>query len=291
MIFIKNHKEQSLFDPWDFLGSKRRRLLDDSWAGLFRDYILPILPVNKIAPYFNNGFGRPTKELHTVLGIMILQQAQDLTDEETISQLAFNIQWHYALNIPEESDAIKYICPKTLFNMKKIIIENNLDNILFDKTTGVLAKVFNVDCSKQRIDSVHIKSNMKKLGRIGIFNQSICKFLTNLKRHHKEDFDSLPEEIIEKYLPPKKKKGCFSQVKPSESEKTLKIVSSDLYYLVERFKDRENICSMLSYKVLGRVLNEQCVPPELGEDSKKISIKPPKDIPPKLDYFLITMKI
>ena len=196
MIFIKDHKEQSLFDPWDFLGPKRRNLLDESWAGSFRDYILPALPVEKIAPYFNTGFGRPTKELHTVLGVLTLQQTHDLTDEETIFQLAFNIQWHYALNIPEESDAIKYICPKTLFNMRKIIIENNLDSVLFDETTSVLAKVFDVDFSKQRIDSVHIKSDMKRLGRIGIFNQTIFKFLTNLKRQHREDFGMLPEELV-----------------------------------------------------------------------------------------------
>ncbi len=42
-----------------------------------------------------------------MLGVLLLQQAHDLTDEETVSQLEFNIQWHYALNLTEESDAAR----------------------------------------------------------------------------------------------------------------------------------------------------------------------------------------
>ena len=91
MIRINDHKQRHLFDPWSFLSPKRRQLLDQSWAGLFKDEILSELPVNKFAPYFNDTFGRPTKELYTVLGVLVLQQSLDLNDEESIDQLAFYI--------------------------------------------------------------------------------------------------------------------------------------------------------------------------------------------------------
>ena len=55
-------------------------------------------PLVKWPRFLNDDFGRPTKELYTVLGALILQQAQNLSDEETVKQLSFNIQWHYALN-------------------------------------------------------------------------------------------------------------------------------------------------------------------------------------------------
>ena len=93
MIHTKDHQTGYLFDPWDHLGPKRRKLMEQSWAGLFREHILPQLPVNKIAPYFTEGFGRPTKELYMALGVVVLQQAQDLPDTETLYQLAFNEQW------------------------------------------------------------------------------------------------------------------------------------------------------------------------------------------------------
>ena len=275
MIHIKNHRQKDLFDPWSFISPKRRELLDQSWAGLFKKELLCELPVGEVAPFFTNGFGRPTKEMYTVLGALLLQQTHDLTDEETVNQLAFNIQWHYALNITEESDSAKYICQKTLWNMRSIVVDNGLDAILFDHITDKLAKAFKVNTDNQRIDSVHIKSNMRRLGRIGIFTSSISKFLINLKRGHKELFDTVDKAVSDRYLP-KESLNCFSMVKPSESAKTLASVSADLFHLVEQFKDNPEVKGMHSYKLLERVLKEQC---NVKDDGKAVELKCPQDIP------------
>jgi hypothetical protein len=276
MIRINDHKQRHLFDPWGFLSPKRRQLLDQSWAGLFKDEILSELPVNKFAPYFNDTFGRPTKELYTVLGILVLQQSLDLNDEESIDQLAFNIQWHYALNITEESDSAKYICPKTLWHMRSIAVENRLEGLLFNNITNKLKDVFKVNTDKQRIDSVHIKSNMRRLGRIGIFAKSIHKFLVNLKRGHSQQYESVDKAIIEKYFS-EQALGCFSMVKPSESKKTLTSVADDLFDLVEQFKDCKPVSAMHSYKLLKRVLKEQCNL-QVSEGNKKVEVKKPKEV-------------
>ncbi len=277
MIHIKDHKQTELFDPWGFMSPKRRQLLDQSWAGLFKEHILCELPVQKLVPFFNDDFGRPTKELHTVLGALILQQTHDLTDEEATNQLSFNIQWHYALNITEEADSSKYMCPKTLWSMRSIVVENNLESVLFENITDKLAIVFKVNTDKQRIDSVHIKSNMRRLGRIGIFSKSIHKFLINLKRGHKQLFDLVEESIIDRYFT-EKALGCFSMVKPSETSKTLISVANDLFNLVEQFKDYDQIISMHSYKLLERVLKEQCNL-NVSDASKPVELKKPKEIP------------
>ena len=103
--------------------------------------------------------------------------------------------------------------------------DNDLDTVLFEKITDTLAKVFQVDTSKQRLDSVHIKSNMRRLGRIGILVRCLHKFLVNLKRQYPELFETLPQELVEKYLS-EKAVACFSLVKPSETERTLASVST-----------------------------------------------------------------
>ena len=276
MIRIKDRKQRHLFDPWEFLSPKRRRMLDQGWPGLFRVHLLEELPVESLAPFFHHGFGRPTKELYTVLGTLLFQQAMDLTDVEAIEQLSFNIQWHYALDIIEESDEAKYISEKTLWTMRRIMTENNLDEPLFEGLTDKLAKIFEVDTGSQRIDSVHIRSNMRKLGRIGIFSRTILKFLVNLKRHHRNLFDAIPADVVERYWG-KKAQAAFSMVKPRQSEKTLKTVSVDLFDLVEQFKDQPAVCAMHSYKQMQRVLAEQC---ELADDGVgKITVKKPRDIP------------
>jgi hypothetical protein len=277
MIHYNERKQQQLFDPWGNMSSKRRQMLDQSWPGLFREYILPELPISELSPFFNAGFGRPTKDLYTVVGVLILQQTHDLTDNEAVDQLSFNIQWHYALNITEESDSAKYMCPKTLWNMRTIVSENGLEKTLFNVGTKKLAEVFNVDTDKQRIDSVHIQSNMRRLGRLNIFSQSIHKFLKNLKRQNTPLFETIETEVIERYLP-EKALSCFAMVKPSQSKKTLEQVSTDLYGLIQQFKDCKEVQSMHSFKLLQRILDEQCTVSSSGEECQ-VLLKEPKQIP------------
>lgn len=200
MLNIKDHKTGYLLDPWDFLGPKRKKLLDASWAGLFREEILPLLPVNQLATAFSVNHGRPSKELYSAIGVVLLQQFFDLSDEETISQVAFNLQWHYALDITEESDASTYFSAKTLWTTRQLLIEQGLEQSLFDEIVAQLAQSFDVNLDKQRLDSVHIQSNMKKRGRIGLFSKTLHKFLTNLKRQAPELFGELPSELTENYL-------------------------------------------------------------------------------------------
>ncbi len=277
MIRTNDHSQLLLFDPWDYLSPKRRAILDQSWSGLFRNEILRQLPIKELKPSFSKTMGRPTKELYTMLGALVLQQAHDLTDEGTVAQLAFNIQWHYALNIIDESDDAKYMSLKTLWNFRKLVIEKQLDTIIFDKIASKLAECFNVNTDKQRIDSVHIKSNMRRLGRISIFSSGIHKFLVNLKRKYPELFKEIDTQLVEKYFSDKSL-TCFSMVKPSDSHRTLKDVSSNLFDLAEQFKGDTVVSALYSYKLLNRILAEHCNLKETGE-GKKIEIKKPKEIP------------
>jgi DDE family transposase/transposase-like protein DUF772 len=273
MLRASGRKQRHLFDPWQFMSPKRRKMLDEDWPGFFRQYILDLLPVEKLALAFPHHMGRPTKELHTVLGALALQQYHDLTDRQTCEQLSYNIQWHYALDLVEESDDTKYICPKTLWNMRTLAMTLGIEHDLFDATAKKLAEVFKVDFRRQRIDSVHIRSNMAKLGRIGIFAKAIIGFISNLKRHHRDLWETIDSELIARYTG-KKAKACFAGVKPSKSQKTLSQVASDLYRLVVQFGGNRDVANMNTYKLLCRVLNEQC---DVADDGT-VEVKPPKQI-------------
>jgi hypothetical protein len=255
------------------MGSKRRKLLDDSWAGLFRREILPELPVEKLASAFDEVNGRPTKEMYTTLGVLIFQQMLDLADEETVRQLAFSLEWHFALDLDGESDAAKYICPRTLWTMRGILTRKELDTALFVRLPTNLP-VFSPWITKnQRLDSVHIFSNMTHLGRIGIFVRVIRGFLVNPKRHHRDLFKSLDGSFSDRYLT-RKGQGVFSMVKPSETDRTLSRLASDLFDLLRRFADDKVVSGMSSYKQMSRVLSEQCTV-ESTEDGGTVSVKPP----------------
>ncbi len=122
-----------------------------------------------------------------MIGLMILPQMHDLTDE----QFCCNIQWHYALNITSPEDAASYVNHKSLWTMRDKLSTQKIYNEISADTLSLLAKLFKVDLAKQRMDSVHIQSNMRHLSRIGLFVKTSKKFLINLKRRHRILFDQL----------------------------------------------------------------------------------------------------
>ena len=274
MIHVKDHKQYNMFNPFEHLGPKRLALLESSWAHLFREEILHNLPAEKLFPLYSKHFGRRTKELYAMLGIALLQQMQDLNDDEAIQQFSFNIMWHYALNVTDSSDLSSYVSPRTLWGMRDIVARLGLDQALFENVTDALKKLFELDPSKQRLDSIHIFSNMAHLGRIRLFVRTIRKFLVNLKRHHADLHQGLGDVAI-RYE--EKNDGRFA-VKPSESSRKLQEVGDDCFLLVERFKENAVVTDMASYKLLVRMFTEQCVL-EKSNDTTSVVIKPNKDVP------------
>ena len=112
MLILRDHDSAAPSDLWIQLGAKRKQLLDRSWAGVFRDYLLLDLPVTELAPHFSKDFGRPSKDLHVVFGALLLQQLHDLTDAQTVEAMAFNLAWQYALDVQSEADC--YFSERTL---------------------------------------------------------------------------------------------------------------------------------------------------------------------------------
>jgi hypothetical protein len=278
MIRPREPRQASLIDPWGDLGPKRRQLLEKSWAGLFRQEILSELPVAQMALNFRADFGRPAKELRTVLGVLVLQQMHDLTDLETVNQLAFNQQWHYALDIPSESDAAKYMCPKTLWSMRRKVMDQELDTVMFQQVSHKLARVFEVDTTKQRLDSVHLKSNMRRLGRLGILSKCIHRVLVNLKRRHPELFADLEPALVARYLT-QKALACFSQVKPSAAARTLASVAQEGFDLLKRFAAHPQVSGLPSYGLLKRAFDDHCEVKAAGVDAPaEVTVKPPRKV-------------
>ena len=277
MIYAKDHKTGNMFDPFSHLGPKRLKMLTDSWPGLFRAQVLPKLPVDLLSKHYARETGRPTKELSAMMGLVVLQQMKDLTDDEAVRQFAFNTEWHYALDITGESDAVAYICPKTLWNVRDVMSRHGLEEVVFASITGALAAYLEMETGKQRLDSTHIFSNMKHLGRIGLFVRTMKGFLKNLKRNHKQLYAEVDAGIIKRYMTRQGESG-FAMVKPSNSAKRLEDLAADLFALVEQFKDVDAVAAMSSYHKLVRLLKEQCAVTRSENEGAAIEVKPAKEI-------------
>ena len=280
MFHAKDNKQGYIFEQFEYLGPKRLSELKNSWAGIFRIEILPELPVESLRKFYHNKHGRPSKEMYSMLGLMILQQMHDLTDEKAVGDFMFDIRWRYALDVPGDCDGEAYLSLKSLWTMRKHLTEDGLYVELFEIVTNKLAEVFKVDFDKQRLDSVHIQSNMRHFGRIALFNRTIKKFLLNLKRQQRDLYDQLNSERFKSYVY-KKEEVIFAAVKPSETTKTLSLLAEDTYFLLQQFSSNEKVKSMSSFQLLSRLFKEQCTSvDDIDHKGKKIiTAKANKDVP------------
>ena len=270
MLTLRDHQSGDLFDPWEYLGPQRRKLLDKSWAGVFREFLLQHLPIGELAKSFDDRIGRPSKDLSIALGSLILQQLHDLTDRQTTEAIAFHINWQYALDIRHESDA--YICERTLRNYRAKILSLGLVEVLFRTLTDQLIEKIGVETGKQRLDSTTVKSAIRGLTRLGILVESVSKFLRELRRMEAERYNNVDEELIRKYVQ-REGSGCFADTRPSASKKRLPEAARDIYQLLEQFRNTP-AAKLESFKLLQQVFDQQCEVVDTPEPS--VQIRPPK---------------
>ena len=274
MIKIKNRDNLYFagMDPWEnALSAKKLARLKKSWAEIFRQHILSRMPISQVAKYYSKNMGRPTKELVSISAACVLQQIFDLTDDETVDQMAFNQQWHYALDLLNQDDQLLSL--KTLWTMRHILTTDSLAKKVFNDATDRLIEVYKVDTSLQRLDSVHIHSNMARLGRVRLLARVCTKFLNNLKRQEPSLHESVSSALRTRY---KKDEDStyFGNPKPSESKKRLADIAQDIYELICQFKGHAAVNSLYSYKELERVFSEHC-----SVEDETVVVKPAKEIP------------
>lgn len=261
-------------DGWSFLEQSRRQWLDKSWAGTFRQHLLEKLPIEALEKQFPDKGGRPRKDFCLVLGVLILQQMHNLTDAETVEAVAFNLAWHYALGVAPYSKV--FLCERTLRNYRRVVIEQELEQVLFRELTDELVKAFQVETTRQRIDSTAVCSAMRRLNRLGIVVETVSKFLRELVRLHPVLFAQVEDEIVRLYVK-RSGEGCFGLTKPSEAKARLPEATAVLGKLVLQFAPTE-AADLSSYALLRQVFDQQCEW-STNEGDLKIRIKVPDEIP------------
>ncbi len=255
-----DNKENVPLDPtesWRCSAPRQEKQWEDSWAGLFRHQDLCNLPVTSIAPYVKTDFGDATNELRTLLGVLVLQQVFDLTDEESVNHLASCAEWQYALNRAVKPGQTKEITTKCLWNMRSVIIENKLESTVFKPLFGTMASQLQTNRKNKPTELAHTKATTRNLGRIALISASIARFLLTLKNHPSDCFKRVANQLTATHIP-KGKQALSSMVRPSESRKILESVCADLFEVIHLFKSEPQVAGMPCYQKLEYVLNGQC---------------------------------
>ena len=100
--------------------------------------------------------------------------------------------------------------------------------------------------------------DMASFGRTRLMGMAIRRFLTQLKRHSKADYDALEESLRNRYAPGVNQWFADTK-KDSESRRLLRRqVAEDMYLLIRRFADTAEHAGRDTYKAAERIFYEQC---------------------------------
>ena len=253
---IVNPRQTRLFDPFDsVLTEKTRKRLLDSWAGVFRHVILELMPVNTIAGRFHPSMGRPTKELYSMAGLLLIMEFRDWIKEEALDAYRFHLDIQYALNLEPVAHDISI---RTLERYINYFEDDNLAKTIMSDITVELVDLLGIKIDQQRLDSTHIFSDMASFGRTRLMGVAVKRFLTQVIRSSKQDYNSLDESLRQRYAPGVNQLFANTK-KDSESRRLLRQqVAEDMHYLIQRFADMDEYTGKDTYKALERIFYEQC---------------------------------
>ena len=260
-MFVPKTLQGSIFDGYIWIPPNKLNRLEKSWAGPFREHILPILTKSEadFASIYSPDMGAPNKPVSVLLGLLIIKEMNDLTDIETLSHFEFDMQWQFALDTPLDQAIVS---ERTLFYFRKHITENEKIHTFFKKLIDRIIETWSIKTKKHRMDSTVIMSNMKILTRLQLFIRTIQGFLKKLKKNHPMIYRSLPDHFHERYM---EREGYFSDTKPSEARRRIEECALDLCELVNGFRDKKKIRRWEKYQLMERLLKEQV---ELREDDQ-----------------------
>ena len=265
---IVNPQQTRLFDPFDsVLTEKTRTRLLDGWHGVFRHVILELMPVDAVSEHFDSAMGRPTKELYSMAGLLLIKEFKNWTNDETLEAYSFNMAIHYALNLEPVTHDIGM---RTLERYINLFEEDGIAKATMDEITVKLVEILSIKIDKQRLDSTHIFSDMASFGRTRLMGVAIKRFLTQVIRSDKDDYNSLEESFRHRYAPGVNQ--LFADTKKDcDSRRLLRQqVAEDMYFIVRHFGSNETHNNKDTYKAVERIFDEQC---EVSEDAVIIKKK------------------
>ena len=196
MAFRTNENQQmSIGDNLYNLSDRGMRVLKGSWAEGFANHIFPNLPEEPFSVlYSDNDASKPNVPINIILGLFMLKEQFDLTDEEMVHQLMFNIQFQYALHTT--SFAEQPVNDNTFRRFRNKVSEyyeqTGVDLVkeafkgLRDKISGKMG----LDPSLKRVDSLMISAGCLRLSRLNLMHETLRLAARDLARGGKATDES-----------------------------------------------------------------------------------------------------
>jgi hypothetical protein len=245
--------KQQQFFKWEHLPEKTLSRLEADWCGVWQREVLPMIDERLFSGLYCRNDGRASKATADMVGMMILKDIEDLTDEETVRRFMYGLDWQYALDV---APAEAYVAERTLQYFRANMLADEAHTALFADLADKIIATLAIRTGTQREDSTHVVSNIKMLRRLELFVKTIGLFLRELKEAKPGRYEELPEDIRKRYI--EREKGRFGDARGSEARRRVEQCAADAWLLLETFRENKKIRALDGYRIMNRLFGEQC---------------------------------
>jgi len=253
---IVDPRQTRLFDPFDaVLTRKTKQALEQDWPGVFRHVILQLLPVDTLRKHFHPQWGRPTEELYSMAGLILLKEWNHWTEERAVYAYQFHLEVQYALNLSPQGHDLSV---RTLERYLRLFEQDDLAQRVMQEVTTHLVQMLELKIDQQRLDSTHVLSNMAHFGRTRLLGVALKRFLTQVKRHDPAAYAALPEVLRQRYAPSAQRLFGDTTQDPESQRRLRQQVAEDLHQVLQLFAAPSPHAQRSSYKAMARIFQEQC---------------------------------
>lgn len=245
-----------LFDPYTpVLTATNRQWLEDHWPGVFRHVILELMPVDVLRQHFDPALGRPTQELYSMAGLILLLEFHHWTKEYAVEAYRFHLEVQYALNLEPQSHDLSV---RTLERYLAYFVQDEVAQRVMQDVTTRLVTVLGLKIDQQRLDSTHVFSDMAHFGRTRLLGVALKRFLTQVQRHDPAAYAALPEALRQRYAPSALRLFADTARDRESQSRLRQQVAEDLYQVLRLFAAPSAQAQRRSYQAMARIFQEQC---------------------------------
>ncbi len=273
MKTIRTPSQLRLIDPFEgVLGKTGRKHIENGWQSLFRDVLLEQMPVERIGRDLCDHNGRPTFELHAIIGLLLIREFHGWTVPQTHEAILFRADIQYALNLEPGIEVTQRTIERYLQRMQN---DEKISEELFTKVTDSLLRSLEVKVKKQRLDSTHILSDMANMGRARMIGVALKRFFAKVEKHDAALLAPFPEDLVARYRKPSDSQIFGDLHKTEARQLALQQAAEDLATVLEAFANIEPICQWEPYQQLQTIFDQQC---EIREEFIEVRKKTGGDV-------------
>ena len=259
MSFVKNDNQQiSLIDSTFNLTEREKRMLEKSWAKTFADKVFPAIDENIFSVLYSKKASRPNTPVNVIVGALILKEALNVTDDEIVEAMAFDIRYQYALHTTSFEE--QPISDRTLSRFRARVLsyetEHDVDLIheCVVKTAKEISDFMNMTPDKQRMDSLMVAANIRNLSLLELFYTCV----SNLCKIMNERGTKIPDEQHH-YIEKDDYNKCIYHKRDMDATERTIVVMKDADILIKICDSTGDFDDTSEYQLLIRLLKERTI--------------------------------